>query len=132
MLKTVVPLLFAWRNWFGKHLSITWNMVPACLMWLVCQERNNHIFEDNERPLDLLKSLLFGTVFWWACIWSFMQCISISNFPQSTSFSSWAFCICFTFRVFIMVNTMFISFNKGLITYQKRKRKKDALWHSRQ
>ena len=127
MQKMFIYLLFAWRNWFGKHLSIIWNMVSACLMWLVCQECNNHIFEDNERPLDLLKSLLFGTLFWWACIWSFMQCISISNFPQSASFSSWAFCICFMFRVFITVNMMFISFNKSLITYQKKKMKKRCI-----
>ena len=27
MPKTVCSLLFAWRNWFGKHLSTIWNMV---------------------------------------------------------------------------------------------------------
>lgn len=30
-------------------------------MWLVWQERDTRTFEDNERPLDLLKSILFGT-----------------------------------------------------------------------
>ena len=62
-------LLFAWRNWFGKHLSTAWNMVPTCLMWLVWKERNTSIFEDKERPLDLLKAFLFGTLFQWTCIW---------------------------------------------------------------
>lgn len=28
----VKDLLFAWRNWFGKHDSSIWNMVPTCLM----------------------------------------------------------------------------------------------------
>ena len=55
-------------------------MIPGCLQWLVWQERNNHIFEDNERSLDLLKHLLFGTLFQWACIWGPTQCISISVF----------------------------------------------------
>ena len=32
MPRTVSSLLFAWRNWFGKHLSTIWNMVPTCLM----------------------------------------------------------------------------------------------------
>ena len=58
MPKTISSLLFAWRNWFGKHLSTIWNMVPACLMWLVWMERNTRIFEDKERTLDLLKAPL--------------------------------------------------------------------------
>ena len=62
-------LLFAWRNWFGKHLSTAWNMVPTCLMWLIWKECNTSIFEDKERPLDLLKAFLFGTLFQWTCIW---------------------------------------------------------------
>ena len=40
-------------------------------MWLVWTERNTCIFEDNERPLDLLKALLFDTLFQWACVWGF-------------------------------------------------------------
>ena len=85
--KTVSSLLLAWRNWFGKHLSTIWNMVPACLMWLVWTKRNTRIFEDNERTLDLLKALLFGTLFQWACIWGFTNCISISEFLHSIRLS---------------------------------------------
>ena len=88
MPRTVSSLLFAWRNWFGKHLSTIWNMVPTCLMWLVWQECNICTFKNNERPLDLLKSLLFSALFQWACIWGFMHCVSISEFLQSVSFSS--------------------------------------------
>ena len=62
------------------------------LIGYVWQERNNNIFEDNERSLDILK-LLFFTLFQWAHIWIFKQCISISAFLQFVSFSSWAFCI---------------------------------------
>ena len=69
--KTVSSLLFPWRNWFGKHLSTIWNMVPACLMWLVWTERNTCTFEENERTLDLLKALLFSTLFKWARVWGF-------------------------------------------------------------
>ena len=39
MPKIVSSLLFAWRNWFGKHLSTIWNMVPECIMWFVWLER---------------------------------------------------------------------------------------------
>ena len=56
-------LLFAWINWFEKHLPTIWNMVQACLMCLVWQEHIIHTFEDNKKPIDLLKSLLFGSLF---------------------------------------------------------------------
>ena len=62
MPKMIASLLFSWRNWLGKHLSNIWNMVPACLMWLVWQEHNTHTFEDFERPLDLLKSASWDLV----------------------------------------------------------------------
>lgn len=38
-------------------------MISACLMWLIWQEHNKRIFEDIESPLDLVKSLLVGTLF---------------------------------------------------------------------
>jgi hypothetical protein len=30
---SVVVLLLGWQNWFGKHSSEIWNLVPLCLMW---------------------------------------------------------------------------------------------------
>ena len=95
-------------------------MVSARLMWLIWQERKKWTFEDIERPLDLLWSLLFGTLFNWACIWGFTHCISIADFLHVVSFSSWSMCICFMFRVFIIMNVMFIFFSKSLITYKKK------------
>jgi hypothetical protein len=37
--RRVVDLLLGWRNWFGKHHSSIWNLVPSCLMWSVWRER---------------------------------------------------------------------------------------------
>ena len=88
MPRSVGFFFFIWRNWFGKHLSTIWNMVLACLMWLVWHEHNTHTFEDKERTLDHLKSLLFGTLFHWAHIWGCTNCISLSEFLVSISFSS--------------------------------------------
>ena len=120
MPRSVSSFFFIWRNKFGKHLSTIWNIVPTCLMWLIWQERNTRIFEDNERTLDHLKSLLFGTLFNCARIWGCMNCISLSEFLVSISFSSWLYFICFSFRVFTIMNMMFNFFNKSLITYQKK------------
>ena len=33
-------------------------MVPTCLLLLIWKERNARTFEDIDRPVDLLKSLL--------------------------------------------------------------------------
>ena len=88
MPRSVSSFFFIWRNWFGKHLSTIWNMVLTCLMWLVCQECNTRIFEDKERTLDHLKSLLFGTLFHWAHIWGCTNCLFLSEFLVSISFSS--------------------------------------------
>ena len=60
-------------------------------MWLIWRERNTHTFEDVEKSIDLLKSLLVGTLFGWSCIWGFMQCISLFDFLQFVSVSLWIF-----------------------------------------
>ena len=95
MPKTVVSLLSAWWNWLGIQSSNVWNMVPAYLMWLTWKEHNAQTFEDIERTVDLLKSLLTRTLFEWSCIWSFTHCTALSNFLNSVSFSHWFVCICF-------------------------------------
>ena len=88
MPRLVSSFFFIKRDWFEKHFSTIWNMVPTCLMWLVWQECNARIFDDKERTLDHLKSLLFGTLFHWARTWGCTNCISLSDFIVSISFSS--------------------------------------------
>ena len=82
MPRAVASLLFAWKNHLGVHSSTTWNMVPACLMWLIWREQNTRPFEDVERSFDLLKFLLIGTFFEWSHIWGFTQFVSIFYFLQ--------------------------------------------------
>ena len=65
---TVASLLFTWRNWLGKYSSNVWNMVPACLMWLVWKEHNARTFEDIEKPIELLKTSVARTLFEWSRI----------------------------------------------------------------
>ena len=88
MPRSVISFFFIWRNWFGRHRSTIWNMVPVGLMWLVWQEHNARIFEDKERTLDHLNILLFGTLFIWARVWGCMNCTSLFDFIVSISFSS--------------------------------------------
>ena len=79
---------FCMEEYFGDtHSSSVWNMVPACMMWLIWREGNTRTIEDVERSFDLFKSLLFGTLFKWSRIWGSMQCISVFDFLQAASVS---------------------------------------------
>ena len=65
MLGNVSSLLFSKRNWFGKHGSNIWNMVLACLMWLVWKEWYRCTFADmknilrHEELLGLAENFVF-------------------------------------------------------------------------
>ena len=64
--RTVSDLLFSWWNWFGKHSSYIWNLVPLCLMWCIWKERNWRTFEDLDKSEDHLLAIFFGSLFDWA------------------------------------------------------------------
>ena len=66
MALTVPTLLFCWRNWFGKHSSNVWNLVSACLMWILWREWNSRMFDGVERSLNQLQSLIMRTSFDWS------------------------------------------------------------------
>ena len=51
------------------------------------KEHNARTFEDTERAVDLLKSLLTRTLFEWPRIWGFTHCTSLLEFINSVSFS---------------------------------------------
>ena len=87
MSKNIVSLLTAWWNWLGNHTSKVWNMVPTCLMWLIWKERNARTFEETERLVDFVKSLLLRTLFEWSRIWGFTHCHSLFDFLNSVSLS---------------------------------------------
>ena len=97
-------------------------MVPACLMWLIWRERNTCTFEDVEKFVDFLKSLLVGTLVGWSRIWGFTQCISIFDFLHSVFVSLWFFCICFKYNLFIIVNMIYFFIDEISITYPKKKK----------
>ena len=45
---------FCMEEYFGDtHSSSIWNMVPACMMWLIWRERNTCTIEDVKRSIDL-------------------------------------------------------------------------------
>ena len=85
MLLTVSSSLFGWKNWFGKHSSVLWNLVPSCLMLLVWKESNSRKFQNAKRSLKKLKSLLIRNLFEWSRVWGFTYSTSVLEFHDSLS-----------------------------------------------
>ena len=88
-----------------------WHIIQLlAYLWFL----NNCTFE---RPVDLLKSLLVGTLFEWSRIWGL--CISISDFLQSINSSLWFVCNCFKYNLFTIVNMMYLFSIKLLLPREK-------------
>ena len=79
----VIDLLFGWYNWFGKHSSGVWNLVPLCLMWTLWQERNRRIFEGLEKSTSQIKEQFSGLLYDCSKSWGFTDASSLPDFVVS-------------------------------------------------
>jgi hypothetical protein len=86
--REVIDLLSGWRNWFGKHDSGVWNLVPSCLMWTLWTERNRRIFEDKSSSMDQLKGTFVNSLFDWARVWGLTQSSLVTDFADNLRSSS--------------------------------------------
>jgi hypothetical protein len=78
--RSVVDLLFGWRNWFGRHHSHIWNLVPLCLMWTVWCERNSRTFDDMKKSDDQLLGSFVESLFDWSRAWGFTTTSTVHDF----------------------------------------------------
>jgi hypothetical protein len=76
----VLELLGGWRNWFGRHQSNIWNLIPHCLMWTVWRERNSRTFDDKRKSADQLLGSFAETLFEWSRAWGFTTTITVHDF----------------------------------------------------
>jgi hypothetical protein len=81
--RQVADLLFGWHNWFGKHHSHIWNLIPLCLMWTVWRERNLRTFEDLSTSPDQLLGTFVTSLFDWSRIWGFTTAVTVTEFVDS-------------------------------------------------
>uniref|UniRef100_A0A2N9I5R6 Reverse transcriptase domain-containing protein n=1 Tax=Fagus sylvatica TaxID=28930 RepID=A0A2N9I5R6_FAGSY len=81
--RQVADLLFGWHNWFGKHHSHIWNLIPLCLMWTVWRERNLRTFEDLSSSPDQLLGTFVTSLFDWSRIWGFTTAVTVTEFAAS-------------------------------------------------
>ena len=85
---SVLDHVAGWRNWFGKHYSEVWNLVPACVMWSLWRERNNRTFEDVELSTTKLIESCMGALFEWSRGWGFSTASSVGGFLDSLNHSN--------------------------------------------
>ena len=83
MLGSIVDLLFCWYNWLGKHSSDIWNLVPSCLLWTICTERNRRLFEDEGKTVVQLLKFCQRILFDWSSCWGFLDCSTVMDFLSS-------------------------------------------------
>jgi exonuclease III len=81
--RQVADLLFGWHNWFGKHHSHIWNLIPLCLMWTVWRERNLRTFEDLSSSPDQLLGTFVTSLFDWSRIRGFTTAVTVTEFAAS-------------------------------------------------
>ena len=96
-------------------------------MWLIWRERNTRTFEDVEKSIDLLKSLLVGTLFGWSRIWVlrnvFPYLISSNLFLFLCGFFFFlGICICFKYSLFIIVNMIYFFINENIYYLSTKKK----------
>jgi hypothetical protein len=84
---SVLDHVAGWRNWFGKHNSEVWNLVPACVMWSLWRERNKRTFEDLELSVDKLIESCMCSLFEWSRAWGFTTSLTVGGFLESLSHS---------------------------------------------
>lgn len=83
MPRSIVHLLSRWRNFFGKHSSLVWNLVPIFLLWTLWTMRNHCDFEDEEALLVKLKLLFIQSIFHWSSVLCLSDAHSIVDFIDS-------------------------------------------------
>ena len=114
----IPALLFGWWNWFGKHSSQVWNLIPHCLMWTLWWEQNSRTFEDIDHPVGRLIEVLFSSLFDWAKVWGLTASPSVGDFVESLDYSV----IASSPTLYLLIPSAFL-FNKIFFTYQKKKKK---------
>ena len=65
MLRSVVDHLSGQRNWFRKHFSSVWNLVPLCIWWTLWRDCT---FEDEEALQVKFNSSFPRSLFDWSWV----------------------------------------------------------------
>ena len=84
----VMDMLFGLGNWFGKHCSDVWNLVPLCLMWTIWGEQNWCIFYDTANSESQLVDCFIKSLFDWSRAQGFTSSIYVTQFIDSLSSES--------------------------------------------
>ena len=87
MPKFVVELLVCWKSRFGHHQNgHIWMVIPHCLMWCICGERNSRIFEDTVSSMPDFKLFFFRILLDWLLVVRNLSLFSIVDLLDLCNF----------------------------------------------
>jgi hypothetical protein len=85
MPRRVIDLLACWWSSDSSRSAAVWKMAPVCIFWCLWWKRNNRNFEDLERSLEEILSLLDHSLYCWTS--AYVNPLYISFFDFLTHFS---------------------------------------------
>jgi hypothetical protein len=85
--RRVIDLLACWWSSSRSRSAAVWKMATICIFWCLWSERNNRSFEDLERSLEEILSLLYHSLYCWTSAFVYHLYISFSNFLTPFSIS---------------------------------------------
>jgi hypothetical protein len=87
MPRRVIDLLAYWWSSGRSRSAAVWKTAPICIFWCLWWERNNRSFEDLERSLEEILSLLYHSLYCWTSAYVHPLYISFSYFLTRFSIS---------------------------------------------
>jgi hypothetical protein len=87
MPRRVIDLLAYWWSSGRSRSAAVWKTAPICIFWCLWWERNNRSFEDLERSLEEILSLLYHSLYCWTSAYVHHLYISFSYFLTRFSIS---------------------------------------------
>lgn len=88
MPKCVIDLYDCWQSFGRPRSAAVLKMVSTCLFWCLWKERNDRNFEDRERSMGDIISVLFETLYLWTAAYLFLLSISFNDFLFRFALSS--------------------------------------------
>jgi hypothetical protein len=80
MPRRVIDLYDCWWSFGRPRSAAVWKMLPTCRFWCLWKEKNDRNFEENERSMGDIISMLFETLYLWTTAYVSPLSISFSDF----------------------------------------------------
>lgn len=64
---TIKELFLCWSLYNRRRSETIWEAIPLGVCWVIRRERNRRAFDNEEKPMSVLKNAILQLLFFW-CI----------------------------------------------------------------